>query len=723
MQKPKLPKEAINKIGRVFALLFNRAVMYDIDHPFTQQSSDEFLTVIGYGLGLHSPLVLILNQDHFFIEEEALDPRINTSKMLFHFKKAGIRSVSFHKGLNDEELHRFVKIFINLARHPDAEAMTSGLEHQGIEHIRINHVFYKKVTADDEVIDRRSLKSDATMAAGGSRNLTARRALTEEPDTAISLQNLLDDPANLARSMFAAAGSETDKQTDVGQEMGGQLLRHLQQLKTDIDQMSPAADPIRLEELAEAVYHLKSEVFDGIEAHKARGIDCTNETEIRREADDLTDQVLIKLVREEFTQGHKSMKRFAQVLDRLMPGPKELKRLIPRIKETLMAEGMSPNEFQQLSAGLSHEIQDEKISHLLEESAEEIGVTGKDLLHEINLNPKGAAELIYLASELRKGTGDEMVLSDLLVDYIERIGSKIALDSVESNAEKSAEHLQQVISGVEAELVSRLENKNIDAAVLDRVAQRLNNRLEMCMQKLQSQWRLQTKSISETGSEEPTTVFSILEQSVEEGDELNAILKQVRSKYDRQGLNEDDYNTIYKEIYGAKQKQARRQRPGYLPKGILNRRSTLYILEKEIARSIRYGSPFSVLMISIVKVLPETQMPPGSLSRGQISNAVLEELMNQVRNTDIIGLLDKRKTVVLMPMTIESESKTAMRRILNVVHSAELAIGDHELKVKLAGTVTTFDHQRTPNLEKFVQLAETEIFDMVNRLRNIQSLY
>lgn len=554
MQKLKVPKQVINKIGRIFALLFNRAVMYDVNHPFTKQSSAEFLTVIRQGLALYSPLVLIMNQDHFFIEEEALDPRINASKMLSHFKKAEIQSVSFHKGLNAEELHRFVIIFINLARYPNADGMKSALEQQSVENIRINHVFLKKVTADDEVIDRRSLKSVSMTAADASRKLLARSVLAEELE-------------------------------------------------------------------------------------------------------------------------------------------------------------------------LSGELQNDDLSHLLEESTEEIGVSGKDLPREVNLNPKGAAELIYLASEIHKGTGDEKVLSDLLVDYIERIGLKMVLESTESAGEEDGDHLRQVISGVESELVRRLQNKDIDAGVLDRVTQRLNNRLEACMQKLQSQWTLQSTSISETGSEDPTSVFNILEESVEVGDELNTILKQVRSKYDGQGLNENDYNIIYKEISKAKQKQVRRQRKGDMPKGILNRRSTLYILEKEIARSIRYGSPFSVLMISMVKVLPETKIPPGSLSRGEITNAILEELMTQVRNTDIIGVLDKRKIMALMPMTIESESKTAMRRILKAIHNTDLAAGKIKVKVKLAGAVTTFDHQRTSTLQKFVQLAETEIFDMVNRLRNIQSLY
>lgn len=664
-----------------------------------------------------------MNQDHFFIEEEALDPRIKTSKMLSHFKKTEIQSVSFTKGLKDKERHEFIKIFTNLARFPNAEAMIPALQHHEIDHIRINHVFYKKVTADDEVVDRRLLKSNATAGTGSSMQEIARSVLAEELETTISLRKLLDSPETLSRALLEANAPGPDDNAAGSRDSGKQLLRHLRKIKSDIEQNDSDAGPFQPDALAEAVVCLNNEIIDGIKSKKADGIRFTNETEIRREAEELTDKVLINLVRKEYHQDNRSMQGFIRILRRLIPRPDEIKRLMPKIREVLLADDISQAAFRQFTQKMSDELQNENVGTLLAESAEKIGVSGEELLREVNLDPKGAAELIYLASEIRKGTGDEQILSDLLVDYIERIGSKIALESTENSAAAPGESLRQVVSGVEAELLSRLKNKDIDAGVLDRVTRRLSDRLETCIQKLQSQWTLQTKNISETGSEEPTTVFNILEEGVEEGDELNAILKQIRAKYDGQGLDENDYSTIYKEISRAKKKQFRRQEKGTSPRGILNRRSTLYILEKEIARSIRYGSHFSVLVISIVKVLPETRVSPGSLSRSDVNNAILEELARQVRNTDIIGQLDKRKLVALMPMTIEAESKTAMRRILKAIQNADLQAGDNRVKVRLAGAITTFDHQRTPTLTKFVQLAENEIFDMVNRLRNIQSLY
>ena len=61
--------------------------------------------------------------------------------------------------------------------------------------------------------------------------------------------------------------------------------------------------------------------------------------------------------------------------------------------------------------------------------------------------------------------------------------------------------------------------------------------------------------------------------------------------------------------------------------------------------------------------------------------------------------------------------------ILKGIHDVEYSIEETPVVIKLAATVTTFDKDRTPNLNDFIKRAESDIFDMVNRLRNIQSIY
>ena len=90
MAKDKLKKTDYDRIGRSFSLLFNRSTMYQAEHPYTAQSITDFSQTIANGLKLQSPLVIIMNRDQFFVEEEPLDPRLNVTRMVSHFKKKAV---------------------------------------------------------------------------------------------------------------------------------------------------------------------------------------------------------------------------------------------------------------------------------------------------------------------------------------------------------------------------------------------------------------------------------------------------------------------------------------------------------------------------------------------------------------------------------------------------------------------------------------------------------
>jgi GGDEF domain-containing protein len=160
-----------------------------------------------------------------------------------------------------------------------------------------------------------------------------------------------------------------------------------------------------------------------------------------------------------------------------------------------------------------------------------------------------------------------------------------------------------------------------------------------------------------------------------------------------------------------------------MPEGLLDRGSILYILEKEIERAVRYETPFTVMMLSVYKVTPVKPLPVGAIDREQIMHFVLEKLVRGCRRSDITGLLDRNKFIALMPMTTEKNARAAMRRILKSIHDASYRVAGTPVAVKLAGTVTSFDKDRSASLDDFVKRAESDIFDMVTRLRNIQSIY
>ena len=452
---------------------------------------------------------------------------------------------------------------------------------------------------------------------------------------------------------------------------------------------------------------------------------------IRDETNEITDNVIIQLVKDEYKKGQISIPRLGQILRRMVPEVGELRRLMPKLKQTLLDEGMPLSEFAQLTQELGKELQNEELAQVLEKSAEEIGVAGADLIDQIKYDPKGAVELIYLASEIRKGTGDEKVLSDLLVDYVERVGSNIAMDAAKQKGEDGNNHLREIVSQVESELVGGLKNKGVDTDVLNKVEQRLEQRMDQCLNKLETDWMQSSTSSGDGESTSAATALQLFEKSVEGDAALKPILEHVRSALQAKGVDENDYQKIYEEISKTptvadkipKPKPVIRPPQKGLPPGVLNRKSLLFFIEKEILRSLRYDTPFSIITFSILRATPRKPVRKGSITREHITNAVLAKLISLFRETDIVGYLDKTKMISVLPMTEEKWGRKAMARVMKLMHEDDYYIGEIPIEIKFVAQVTAFDRDRTDTLKAFMKRAETDILNMANRLKNIQSLY
>jgi GGDEF domain-containing protein len=792
MAKPKLKKQTVDKIGRTFALLFNRLAMYNLDHPFTVESMNNYYKTITDGLSTFSPIVLIMHQEQFFIEDEPLDSRINLSKMVIHFKKAGIQSISFEKGMKSDEFNLFIGIFSDLKKYPTADHMKKALSSNSVKRVRINHVIFKKMTADDKIVSKGTIVenlSGVPKAPQGEvkkkfMEMMAENIVMEEVEKSLSIKSLIEDPTGVSKAIIdkdlsgsKESGDEKGNtgvlKTPIDKDISGSkesgdgkgksgdvIIQQLDLIKKEVEAAMSGTGNIQMPELASAVLAMKKDLLEQIEAQKAMGVVFENEGMIRDETNAIMDGVLIGLVKEEYKQGKVSIQRLGQIIRRMVPDPEELKRLLPKIKEALIEEGMSLPEFAQLAQELGKELQSEELAQILKKSAEEIGVDGEELIREVQIDPSGAAELIYLASEIKKGTGDEKVLSDLLVDYVERIGSKISLDAAEQKGEEGGKYLKNIISGVESEIVSKLKQKDINNDIIISVEKRLEERMEECFNKLQSDWALRYDS---SGAGKGKTILDIFEEDAKEGEDLKAILESVRSSVREGGLDENDFKQMFNEFSKSKLSQQKKnlkkeaqekeelkkkaqekeeqvnktvekkepekkmqdkkkEKPG-LPKGVFNRKTTLYFVEKEISRSVRYGTPFSAMLLSILKVSPEKPVPKESITHGDVMNAVLAELAEVLRDTDMVGLLDKKKILALLPMTKKTDSKMAMSRIMKILHAKSFIINDYPLAVKFVGVVSAYDHDRAQTLKSYIKASENELYDMINRLKNIQDIY
>jgi len=746
-EKVKLKKVMVDKISRTFNLVFNQVSMYHPEHPAAVRSIDQFYANLSQGLSILPALLLIMDRDQLFIEEEPFDSRINTSKIAVYFKKADIQSITFDKDLTKEELILFIKVFFNLKAYPTVDKMKEALSDRRVKHIKINYVFFKKITSDEEIsskgehspADKADREESGDSGSGPSTEdileMIAANVVFDEFEKTLSIQNVIENPGEFSRKMIEADLTSAGQMgmADMGQKPGHALTYQLRQFKQEVENaMSQAqgqTSDVNLQNLVQSVYDMKRQLLEGIEAQKANGIVYVSEDLIRDETDEITDKVMVGLIIKEYNKGSVSIPRLAQIILRIVPETGELQRLLPKLKTALLAEGMPLANFLQLIQELKNELQSDELSRVLEENAEEIGLDPEELIAEIMKNPKDAAELISLAVELRKGTGDEKALSDLLVGYVEKVETEMAAREAEKNPDSDEKEMHNILSSIRNKILGKLKEKNIDAGVISRVENTLAEKMQESIRKLQSSLIFKQISDSEAGGVTRDTILKILSDKSKDKGELQIVLEEVKQNLISRGVDENKFQKVFDDILektsegGGDGKKGSRGKGKPAPKGTLNKSGTLYVLKNEVARSLRYNTPFSLLSFSLIKVIPKKPLGKIKVVIDDVIDAVLRDLSTMVRETDQAGIIDNKMLIVLQPMTDKEEAKQARLRITGALKNNEFMIKDIPFEIKLACITTTFDHERTSDLKSFLTSARTELLDISTRLSNIQEFF
>jgi hypothetical protein len=502
-------------------------------------------------------------------------------------------------------------------------------------------------------------------------------------------------------------------------EPGSVLLEQLDTLSKRVDRSVEGRDGIELSRLAEAVFALKRELLQGIEAQKALEVSSSDEESIRSKADEITDRVLIRLVREEYKAGKISAARLGQILRRLIPETDELKRVLPKIKRALLAEGMPVEEYWRLVREIGEELQSDELVKVLEESSREVGVDGRELIQEIKRNPVQVAELICLAAEVQKATGDAKVLTEVLVDYVERLGPQLALDSLPQKDRDADKHLRKVIAELEVNIGERLRNMHVGDDVLTQLEERINKRLDVIVEKFRHDLvRSRPIATPKAGPTNPD-LLNMLEQTVGDNAELREVLSTVRAKFQADNMDQNDFGKIHAEILNQIQLR-RQQRPrGKTRPGLLQPRGVMYFIEKEMARAKRYNAPFSILCFSTVQGQSHDLQPPRTIAPHDLIEAILNKLAIILREADVLGHLEQGRMFVLLPMTEGKHARLVLRRCLKVLNSEPVIIDGIAVSPKITGIAHGFDPSMKPDANAFVKAAVHELEHMIARVKNL----
>ena len=702
MTESQVDTDKLARFGRSFFMIFNRVTMYDANHPYCKQAYEEFLPVVQETLKAHSPLTFMMNQDQFFLGDEPLDSRINPTKMRTHFKKTEIQSISFYEGLTEKGIKDFVEVFTTLNEYPNARAMQEELESRGISKIKMNTVYFKRVATDQEVIDREAL------AAASERNAQTVKKITESP-------------AKMLQKIMQSGRSSDDQVDGEGKQSGAGISRQLGMIEESVrkylsDKREGKVDGPELSEVADAVYNMKEELVQALEVQRSQGVFYSNEQEILDKANEITDNVVIQLIRDEYRSGEISVPRMAQILKRLIPDPQDLKRLLPKIKEALIEEGMTHSDFLNLVNELSHELQDEELSKVLLEGAEEVGLDGVELIQELKNNPKRAAELIFLAAEIQKSTGDENTLTELLVEYVERIGSKMTLDIAREEDVTDEEQLRQVMGQVESQILGELKGMDVEDGILEQVEERLKSRSTTSFEALKEEWNTSASDQQEAEGLTKMSVLQILEQGARENKELGDILGKVRDQAQSQGLDEDDFEKVLEEVSKQKEKRQKEIRDKLKLAGVMDSEKLMFYLEREISKSMQHHVPFSALSFTVVSARPKRKLAE-EIKPQLLLEVILQRLATEIRGGDVAALIEENKLIALLPMTRKERAEQVLDRHIKLLNSVAVEVEGVPLAVKVAGVATGFDPERTPDANAFFRALSADLAELRETLK------
>ena len=634
-------------LARQFVMMLNGSMLYGCGHPNTAKSAVAFCELLNGCFGDREMITVISNSGTLMFEDWPLDRSFNVGKLLSHFDKLGLVSISFERGVGPDSIIQLVGLAgdahnVDACRARIAEARAAG----SIPRVRINYVLYGKITADEVVVNAAEASSMPAAPDGppapASNISTANlsREAAAQIEEVLTLSSLLEKPKEISAVLA---------QTDTSRFPADELHSAFGKIKGEVE----AAGEHNVDELLVSLQSLKHDLYEAIEVQKTTGRMMRSAAIINKELSDLTSVAIVKLVKDEYKSGKTPLNRLAHTIRRMLPNNAELMHILPRMKEMLLAEGMALGDYLELVRMLGLKIESEALSDSLKDAAEAVGASVADLVSAIQSRPEEAARLILLASEVRRGTGEGASgLPELLTGYIEDVCSKMAVDACDAGgAGGGGEALKKTLAQLESQMFNQLARQGIPEPVLMNVRQRLADRFNNA--------------------------------AATAGDTLSLLLKK----------------------HAATTAGASRIK---MPSEALTPGNLLFLINKEVKRHLRYKSQFATVTVSIEKVIQgDTARPPKPEDAAELLPQLFTHVESLLRDVDLIGTTGTESNpelFILLPMTGDEGTAIVKERIIKKVAENTYVVFGHKAKAAVKVSVAT-PNENTKDLKSYLALA------------------
>lgn len=697
------PETALNitqalQIARAFNLAFNHAFMYGGSHQTTKDSAATFFHVLRPLLDISSTITIIAEKDSIFIENHCVDKLVSVQRINNRFKKAGVQSVSFDRNASLESALAFFYVMGSLSDFKSVDAMQTYLAKEGIAGTKINYVVYKKVTLDEAVVNKELFSETRSLFDKSDPGKILR-----EFSEILSLRGATND------NEFTAAGTAAPSelsQSDYDKFIATQIKSINNQLSSsEISEDGACLTPV---EMLETIYKIKENVLENIKLQRETGKLIAAQELVVTEINQISYRVIVRLIKEEYRSDRKiSVKRLAQIIRRMLPDIKELKYLLPQLKDGLFAEGMPPSDYLTLVKELSKELESDGLVQILMEASDQIGLTLNELIEGIKEAPEEAARLIVLAAEIKKGgvSADDQHMSAILSDYIEKVSTALALQSPEVAARGGGMLLKTVVTRIEREILDRLKSHNIDSNIVSEVARKLASQFSETVSALKGAWVKKTITRSKSLDEE--AILSIIEQIADQGLDGYGVTDEIRALLISHGFSAEKLDNIINKA--QLRAEAAASQKIELPEGAFNAATMAFFLGLEIKRNLRYNSPFSTLLISFEKIIDIRSFTIIDLTPDiniQLSQQSLHLLKNMKRDLDLAGICPVKNQIIpfiILQMTDINGALYVKKRIETDFLFHEFVVNGITVHIEPAITAATFNRELTPDTYSFLK--------------------
>jgi len=648
----RLDRKEVELLVRGWNLLYNRCFSYSFQHPLVQETVPKVWTLFqdciqknGGGLNI------LLQEAMFFIEGCDIMYQPNNRRVADHLRRIGVESLSLMPGFGSNDFS--ILIDASSLIHPDAPAFLNYIRQRGCSTLGVNQVSLRAIREGETVSSAGGGSSaggssiGSTSAEPGSFEDIVMRAMVgrltaSEMEGNVALAQLLADPQSMGKAAIESTAGLAGEARAAG--MGQMVMNVLSHFATQ-----KARSNFSIEEILAGIYSMRSEMLGMVKAQQSLD-QSLSEDEVEAAADAAFDQTVGKIIADEWHASKGNIKRVANVLGRVVPGKKELRRIMPRLKAGLLESGCSIQDWYALVAELGTILQGDKAMEQLAEAAQEFGVTPDEVLAELRRDPKGAAKLLLVASEIRRAGGEQAaeVAIQSMLETLENAGEQLALEAART-PEKAIE-LAGMMDRLHGQMHQEISSQSLDPVLRGTIEKKLDLRMQRAMSELKA--RVFATHLSDQGHDFDEKVGAMCELVRDEG-EIDGIAGMALSLLGGDEAIQALAQKIQERVHARVREDRERAASRELPAGVYPKAVAEFFLRYETRRCSRYGVPFAALLVSF-QGLPEDQESlekDGGSLRG-IFNVLAGDLRRILRDVDFVGSLGYNRLIVVLPMSV-----------------------------------------------------------------------